>query len=654
MDTSPTESYAPIKTEMQPEYVDSPMNNVVTEATKRRKQRSIIWEDFTLKEVGDGETRAVCMTCTEDFAYIKGSKHVGTSHLKRHLESHKRLSKVSVDSAGPIKQTPKRRSKTASVPVASDSAGPIKLTPKRRPKTTSVPVAFDSDRCRHEIAQMVILHGYPLHMVEHKEFMAFLHNLQPKFNLVTVQDDCVATYLSERSTIENLIEQMPGRICLTLDLWNSNNTTGYIFIRGQFTDSEWNIHKRLLKVVMEPYPESDSAFTNAVSACLSDWNIKGRLFSVTLNQNQPLSEIGINGLRSLLSTKTPCILNGQLLLTNCLARSLTSIVQEALQVCEETVKKVRNCVKYVKTSEPIEDYFLGLKQQLNVLNTRNLSLDDQTKWNTTYEMLLAASELKEVFSYLDTSYPDCFKSPSGEEWRVVDNLCTYLKLIFDTASLLASSNVSPANTFFNKAWKLQLELTHASTSEDNIISTIAKPMLEGFDKYWKSSCLVLAIAVVMDPRFKMKFVDFIFAKIFGDEAASYIDIVDEGIHGLFLEYATGDVPGHSSNGVGLTEFDAFIIKSRSQQLKSELDQYLDESLLPRIEFDVIGWWKLNESKYPILSKMARDILTLPVSTVDPESVFDTCVKEMDGYQCTLRPEMVEALYCAKDWRVVNQ
>ncbi|PWA50511.1 High mobility group (HMG) box domain-containing protein [Artemisia annua] len=66
-----------------------------------------------------------------------------------------------------------------------------------------------------------------------------------------------------RSTIENLIAQMFGRICLTIDLWNSNNTTGYIFITGRFIDSEWNIHKRLLKVVMEPYPESDFTFTNA-------------------------------------------------------------------------------------------------------------------------------------------------------------------------------------------------------------------------------------------------------------------------------------------------------------------------------------------------------------------------------------------------------
>ncbi|GJS36336.1 zinc finger BED domain-containing protein DAYSLEEPER-like protein [Tanacetum coccineum] len=437
----------------------------------------MVWEDFTRKEVGDGETRAFCMICKQNFAYRKGSKNLGTSHLKRHLEHHKGPSKISVQAAGPIKDTPRRCKK---------------YTPQRGSRTASVPVAFDSERCRHEIARMIILHDYPLHMVEHKGFMTFFHNLQPKFNMVdfnTAQGDCVATYLSERSTIKNLIAQMPGRICLTLDLWNSNNTTGYVFITGQFIDSEWNIHKRLLSVVMELYPESEFAFSHAVCTCLIDRNIQGRLFSVKLNQTQPFSEI--------------------------------------------------------------------------------------------------ASELKEEFSRLDTLYPDYFKSPSGEDWNLVDNLCTYLKLIFDTASMMASLNVPTANTFFDEAWKIQLELTHASTSEDNIISTITKPMLEGFDKYWKSSCFGLAIAVVMDPR---------------------------------------------------------------QQSKSELDQYLEESLLPRShEFDVMRWWKLNEPKYPTLSKMARDILTLPVSTVDPESIFDTGVKEMDRYRCALKPETVEALYCAKDW-----
>ncbi|GJR90440.1 hypothetical protein Tco_0214451 [Tanacetum coccineum] len=60
---------------------------------------------------------------------------------------------------------------------------------------------------------------------------------------------------------------MPGRICLTLDLWNSCQTTGYVFVTGQFVDTDWKIHCKLLNVVMEPYPESDSAFSHAVSSC---------------------------------------------------------------------------------------------------------------------------------------------------------------------------------------------------------------------------------------------------------------------------------------------------------------------------------------------------------------------------------------------------
>jgi hypothetical protein len=47
--------------------------------------------------------------------------------------------------------------------------------------------------------------------------------------------------------------------------------------------------------------------------------------------------------------------------------------------------------------------------------------------------------------------------------------------------------------------------------------------------------------------------------------------------------------------------------------------------------------------------MARDILTMQVSTADPDSVFDTEIKELDEYRSSLRPETVEALVCAKDW-----
>jgi hypothetical protein len=116
------------------------------------------------------------------------------------------------------------------------------------------------------------------------------------------------------------------------------------------------------------------------------------------------------------------------------------------------------------------------------------------------------------------------------------------------------------------------------------------------------------------------------------------------------ELHTQDLP-MLSIGDGLSDFDIYISEITSgQHFKSELDQYLEESLLPRVhEFDVLGWWKLNRLKYPTLSKMAVDILSIPVSTVTPDSVFDTENKRIDSYRSSLRPVTLEALICAKDW-----
>nr|KAJ0202299.1 hypothetical protein LSAT_V11C600329310 [Lactuca sativa] len=66
-------------------------------------------------------------------------------------------------------------------------------------------------------------------------------------------------------------------------------------------------------------------------------------------------------------------------------------------------------------------------------------------------------------------------------------------------------------------------------------------------------------------------------------------------------------------------------------------------------FDILLWWKIQQCRYPILSKMARDILTIPVSTVASESAFSTGGRVLDSFRTSLTPRMVEALVCAQDW-----
>ncbi|KAL2338408.1 hypothetical protein Fmac_012854 [Flemingia macrophylla] len=637
-----------------------------TQPSKRRKKKSLVWEHFTIETASDGCRRACCNQCKQSFAYSTGSKVVGTSHLKRHIAKGTCPALTHNQDQNQLSPyTPRSR---------GSDAGNASSAPKRRYRSSNTPyVLFHQDRCRHEIARMIIMHDYPLHMVEHPGFVAFVQNLQPQFNMLTfntVQGDCVATYLAEKQCLMKYFEGLPGRVCLTLDVWTSSQSVGYVFITGHFVDSDWKLQRRILNVVMEPYPNSDSALFHAVAVCISDWNLEGRLFSITCNQ--PPSEVALGNLRPLLSVKNPLILSGQLLVGNCIARTLSNVATGLLNSEHVIVKKIRDSVKYVKTSESHEEKFLDLKQQLQVPSERNLFIDDQTQWNTTYQMLVAASELKEVFSCLDTSDPDYKGAPSMQDWKLVETLCTYLKPLFDAANILTTTTRPTAVTFFHEVWKLQLDLARAVVNEDPFISNLTKPMQQKIDKYWKDCSLFLATAVVMDPRFKMKLVEFSFTKIYGEDAHEYVKIVDDGIHELFHEYVTLPLPltpayaeegsagshgktdgspgGTLLSDNGLTDFDVYIMETTSHQKKSELDQYLEESLLPRFpDFDVLDWWKLNKLKYPTLSKMARDILSVPVSSVPPDSVFNTEVKEMDQYRSSLRPETVEALVCAKEW-----
>ncbi|KAI9922349.1 hypothetical protein PsorP6_002719 [Peronosclerospora sorghi] len=74
-------------------------------------------------------------------------------------------------------------------------------------------------------------------------------------------------------------------------------------------------------------------------------------------------------------------------------------------------------------------------------------------------------------------------------------------------------------------------------------------------------------------------------------------------------------------------FDKFanIQKHLEVTRKSEIEEYLNK---PRVKvkpadeknFHNLDWWNTAQSKYPNLSRMARDILTIPVSSVASESV----------------------------------
>lgn len=647
---------------------------------KHKRKKSIVWEYFTVETVGAGSTRAYCNQCKKSFSYISGSKLSGTSHLKRHITLG-------------ICQVIRQKNQQSPYPKTGGSRDAT-IQPKKRkraaPRLAGNDILFDQERCNLDIAKMIILHDYPLHIVEQQGFIDFVRTLQPQFNPLffnSVEADCVALYLREKQKLLKLIKGIPGRVNLSLDLWTSNQAMGYVLVRGHFIDGDWNLHHPILNVITAPFPDSDDTVNQTVVTCLSDWHLEGRLFTLALDKSSS-SETLMGNLRDLLSVNNPGILNGQLLNQNCYARILSRLALDALWAMGETTSKVRESVKYVKSSESREKKFFELKQQLQVPSMMDLLIDDKSKWNTTYHMLVAACELKEVFACLDTSDPGYRMTLTMDDWKNVETLCTCLKYLYEAAHVLIGQPFPTANLFFPEVSKLQVEMTHAAFSDDPFLSSLIMPLYEKFDQYWRESCFILAIAVALDPRHKMKLVEFTFANIFGENAEAWIRIVEDGLHELFIEYNnTQMVPFTATDGVegdevmiktddgnevmiktepmqegsfddslfvdegGLSDYEFYISDFiGNQQFKSELDEYLEEPLLPIVqEFDILSWWKLNGLRYPTLSRIASDILSIPVSTLPADSVFDTQVRKMDSSRSSLGSLTLEALICAKDW-----
>jgi len=66
-------------------------------------------------------------------------------------------------------------------------------------------------------------------------------------------------------------------------------------------------------------------------------------------------------------------------------------------------------------------------------------------------------------------------------------------------------------------------------------------------------------------------------------------------------------------------------------------------------FDILSYWKGNEFRYPIVVAIARDVLSIPISTVASESTFSVGGRIIDQYRTLLKPDIVEALVCTRDW-----
>lgn len=352
---------------------------------------------------------------------------------------------------------------------------------------------------------------------------------------------------------------------------------------------------------------------------------------------------------------------------------------------DDSIKRVRAAVRYVKNETSGLVKFKSCAELEKVDSKAFLSLDVCTRWNSTYDMLKAACTYEKAFTRYAEEDPYFTIEMIGDkgpgvpdewDWDNARKMAEFLGHFAAATKCVSASLSLTAHTHFHEIGELNILLQNLMKSSDHIQAAMGKRMKEKYDRYWgqwqgnvsvdlekekgkgkDNINMVIFVATVLDPTYKMsEYMEDAIEEMYGEGIGQQVWAAStKCLYDLFEKYrahyssSESDASPQSSDssqskqGGGHASMMKTLVAKRmrlnngssscSRGRKSELDKYLAEECEDDSKkFDILNWWKVSSTRFLILSKLARDVLTIPISTIASESAFSTSGQILDDFR----------------------
>ncbi len=633
--------------------VDQESNSVLFSDESESEQKpkventtSSIWNHFSKN--GD---YAKCSYCHQTYRWkSKTGKNMGTSNLKKHLESthpqkvQKNLSQQLFD-------------------ISFFDCKPITI--------------LNEENAKNALVNFIIATNQPFNIVEQKTFQDYSNLLSqnsvkiPKCGK-TIKSRIDERFIEEKEKLKNTFSNINSKISFTLDGWTSPNNLSLIAITAHWISDSWEM-KNCLLAIRELQSHTGENIAKLFVSVLQEFNInESRLMAITMD-NASNNDTFVDSCKEFF----PSIINLKTRRVRCFAHTINLCCQEFVKEAKKVkdsndnigrIEKLRKIVLFINDSPKISSKFAKL--QINPLKP---ILDCKTRWNSTYDMIIRATELKQYLTkfYNKKKYSSFDKKfwLKEDDWEYFSSLISILKIFNLATKKIEGENyqtlslILPLFKFLFGEFKIWEESKAIIRKELNQLIKRAESKL--YDYFSKTSFCV-SFGTILDPRFNLRFIE-------------NVDLpTKHDVKNYFLEELSAyDSQCHVSN-TNLNNLNNIIIADdcefRLEQLfkKQKSDFSLSEEAntyfsLNEPNIEPLTWWKVilftinhtsfnltfkkqnNSLQFPRISKMAKDHLSIQGSSVSCERVFSKGRHLVSFNRAKLSSESIEECLCLKSW-----
>ncbi|KAK9666431.1 hypothetical protein RND81_14G184400 [Saponaria officinalis] len=463
----------------------------------------------------------------------------------------------------------------------------------------------------------------------------------------------VEIYCDLKKDLKDLFLKFNGNVGITCDLWSSfGGECHYVCIICHWITGNICMEKRVIGFeILHPYDHVDVALK--LIQVLDEFDLKAKVgwisFDDCISKEKCMVHLGNVfdfGVSEMFSHD----------------RTYAHVVELcAQQIVDEFalfLRPIRELVKWFRFLPGKRDKYRTLCRKAG-LKPRKFYLDLVKDWKSTLCHLRVTYNYKDVLTKL---YNDCANRfpVTDSQWDAVNSIISLLGK-FDQISdkfrwaydagchLIIQDCITIART---------LRIYESDPRFCSVITNIRSTWLEVFPEIPTIYC----VAKILDPRIKVDGLRQLLVYYYEILGVNYnvdgkVAMSENALRQLHAHYSPSrniETKTTSTSGEGNMEFN--VIRNVVKRKRDEIGEYLfyrfditDEDDDDDEYFEILQWWEKQMFALPVLSKIAKEVLCIPVAATIPKSKCCPGKRVLDEKRSMLTRSLIRVCICKKDW-----